>query len=276
MRHAADADRPPAETRERSVTGYPNFGGKWRAQALVEPAAYIAYLCEHGRGPGDPPPLGAVLVYDTSLLRWVKREHRLVRVPGTLGEHLYRLAGDPELMVGGGFGIGAPVAAAILEELVALGCRRVISMGTAGTLQPDLHTGDLVVCERAVRDEGTSHHYLEPSECAEASAALSGRLERELAALGRRCRRGAGWTIDAIYRETRAEALHYKQRGILTVDMEAAALFAVAAYRGVEAAAVFAVSDSLAGLEWLPDFRHPDIRSSLEAMFTAAVRSLRD
>ena len=254
---------------------FPNFPGKRGEPALVEPAAYVGYLQAHGRGPGEPAPHGAVLVYDTPLLRWVETTHRLERAPGVLGEYLYRLADEPRVMVGGGFGIGAPVAVAIVEELVALGCRRFVSMGTAGTLQHGLAVGDLVVCDRAVRDEGTSHHYLEPAEYAAASAALSRRLERELSALGRSSRSGASWTIDAIYRETRAEARHYQERGVLTVDMEAAAVFAVAVYRGVEAAAVFAISDSLAELEWRPEFQHPDIQPSLEAMFTAAVRAVR-
>ena len=46
-----------------------------------------------------------------------------------------------------------------MEELVALGCRRFVSIGTAGSLQPDLAVGDLLVCDRAIRDEGTSYHY---------------------------------------------------------------------------------------------------------------------
>jgi purine-nucleoside phosphorylase len=61
---------------------------------------------------------------------------------------------------------------------------------------------------------------------------------------------------------------------VLTVEMEAAALFAVAAYRGVQAAAVFTVSDTLAGLEWRPEFHHADVQDSLDAMFAAAREAL--
>jgi uridine phosphorylase len=241
----------------------------------VEPEAYIRYLNDHGLGPGEPSPDRAVLCYEPALIEWLKSAYRLEPVLGILGVYLYRLPDDPGLAVGGGFGIGAPIAVAILEELVALGCRRFVSIGTAGSLQPDLAAGQLVVCERAVRDEGTSHHYVPSSEYAEASGDLTRHLEHALAVMGRPFVSGASWTIDALYRETVTEARHYQAQGVLTVEMEAAALFAVAAYRGVQAAAVFTVSDSLAGLEWRPEFHHADVKDSLEAMFAAARAALR-
>jgi uridine phosphorylase len=253
---------------------FPQYLGKQGEPALVEPEAYIRYLNERGLGPGEPLPRRAVLCYEPSLIEHLKAVYRLEPVPGILGAYLYRLPDDPSLAVGGGFGIGAPVAVAILEELVALGCRRFVSIGTAGSLQPDLAIGQLVVCERAVRDEGTSHHYVPAGEYADASGPLTVRLEEALAAQGRGFVRGASWTIDAFYRETVTEARHYQSQGVLTVEMEAAALFAVAAYRGVQAAAVFTVSDSLAGLEWRPEFHQAGVQDSLEAMFAAACKAL--
>jgi uridine phosphorylase len=240
----------------------------------VEPEAYIGYLNEQGLGPGEPAPERAVLCYEPSLIEHLKAAYRLSPMPGILGTYLYRLPDDPTLAVGGGFGIGAPVAVAILEELVALGCRRFVSVGTAGSLQPDLAVGQLVVCDRAVRDEGTSHHYVAAGEYADASGPLTLRLEEALGAQGRSFVRGASWTIDAFYRETVTEARHYQSQGVLTVEMEAAALFAVATYRGVQAAAVFTVSDSLAGLEWRPEFHQTAVQDSLEAMFAAAREAL--
>jgi uridine phosphorylase len=58
----------------------------------------------------------------------------------------------------GGFGIGAPAAATVLEELIALGVREFISIGTAGCLQPQRALGEAIVCTGAIRDEGVSHH----------------------------------------------------------------------------------------------------------------------
>jgi uridine phosphorylase len=252
------------------MSPYPNMPAKYGAPALVEPRVYLEYLARQGQAPSFPELRGAVLCYEPDLVKRLQETHGIRAVNGVLGQYLSTIPGHDGVVLGGGFGIGAPVAAAVMEELVALGCRRFVSIGTAGSLQPDLAIGQLVVCECAVRDEGTSHHYVPAGEYADASGPLTVRLEEALAAQGRGFVRGASWTIDAFYRETVTEARHYQSQGVLTVEMEAAALFAVAAYRGVQAAAVFTVSDSLAGLEWRPEFHQAEVQDSLEAMFAAA------
>ena len=171
----------------------------------------------------------------------------------------------------GGFGIGSPVASAILEELIAYGVAEFISVGTSGTLQKNIQVGDLVVCDRAIRDEGTSHHYLPIEKFAYPSKTLTRRLQNALEANGKTFHTGASWTIDAPYRETVAEARHYQSEGVMVVEMEAAALFSVAQYRSVEIAAVFTVSDSLADLKWHPEFHSAKTKDGLEAIYKAAV-----
>lgn len=86
----------------------------------------------------------------------------------------------------------------------------------------------------------------------------------ELAALG------STWTTDAPYRETAEEIAQYRDEGILTVDMEAAALFTVARLSGLAAASVFCVSDVLHGEEWEPHFSSADVRQALWTLFEAA------
>lgn len=108
-----------------------------------------------------------------------------------------------------------------------------------------MHAGELVVCDRALRDEGVSHHYLAPGSHVRPSRSLTERLVETLYARDVAVRRGAGWTTDAPYRETAAEVARYGSDGTLTADMEAAGVFAVAEHRNVDAAAVFAVADSL-------------------------------
>ena len=150
-----------------------------------------------------------------------------------------------------------------------------MGVGTAGALRPDLGTGAVVVCDRAVGDEGVSHHYLPPARWTEPSATLSGRLRACLDEAGCSPVTGSTWTIDAPFRETVAEARHYADEGVAVVDMEAAALFAVAAVRGVDVASAFAVSDSLANGEWTPQFGHPQVATSLACMVPAAIAALR-
>src|SRR5207302_1751135 len=139
----------------------------------------------------------------------------------------------------GDFGWGAPMAALVLERLGALGVSRVVSIGTAGSLQRHISIGHTVVCDRAVRDEGVSHHYLPPGQFAHASPQLTARLHAAMD----QSTLGASWTIDAPFRETVEEARHYQEAGILCVEMEAAALMAVAEVRGIQFATAFAISE---------------------------------
>jgi uridine phosphorylase len=263
--------------------GYPNFPDKHAHEALAEPSALLAYWESRGLLPADrTPPEGLVLVYQRAL-------HAAVLgglagpvtpyAPGArpsafLDVHTFDDTGGT-IGVVGGFGIGAPAAVSIMEMLAAVGVARFVGVGTAGALQPDLDTGDVVVCDRAVRDEGVSHHYLPPARWAEPSPALSGKLRACLDELGCAPTTGSAWTIDAPFRETVAEARHYAEDGVAVVEMEAAALFTVARVRGLEVASAFAVSDSLANGEWTPHFGHPQVATSLARMVPAAITALR-
>jgi uridine phosphorylase len=119
-----------------------------------------------------------------------------------------------------------------------------------------------------------SHHYLPPGRLAAASAGLSAALGRALEAVGLTFRAGVSWTIDTPYRETVAEARHYQAEGVLCVEMEAAALFAVAQVRGLQLASAFAISDSLADLVWVPRFHEPEVRTGLVGLYHAALSAL--
>ena len=149
-------------------------------------------------------------------------------------------------------GIGAPSLAVTVEELMARGARRFVSVGYAGCLQPHLDVGATVLCTRAIRDEGTSYHYVKASKYAYPSVPLTTRLRRGLEAQGVRVSAGSSWTIDTPYRETRKEVQMYREEGVLTVEMEPSALFSVARASGVEAAALFTVSDVIDVAGWVP------------------------
>jgi uridine phosphorylase len=125
--------------------------------------------------------------------------------------------------------------------------------------------------KRAIRDEGTSHHYLSPGKYAYPSKPLTERLGKVLKDLRKEYHLGTSWTIDALYRETVAEARHDQQDGVATVEMEASALFAVAEHRKVDIAALFTISDSLADLKWRPEFHSLKTREGLEIMYRAAL-----
>lgn len=255
---------------------FPNHDNKHDQAAVVNPDRFLEYVREQGHYPEHPAPAGGVILcYQRSLLDHVLASHETTPAGSHWGRDLH-LLGETNNTIGvmGRFGIGAPVAAIALEELIAFGVTRFVSVGTAGSLQAHIEIGDVVVCERAIRDEGTSHHYLPPGHDARPSPALTNALAASLDDLGLPYTRGAAWTTDAPYRETRAEVRRYQAEGICCVEMEAAALFAVATHRNVDVAALFTISDSLADLTWRPEFHSDRTRLGLENLYRAALQSL--
>ena len=259
----------------------PELRGQARHAALTEPAAFVRYWVDHGVLPADhQAPHGVVLLYQRSVFDAVLAAGRVTpfaprgrRGSAFLDLHLLD-ATDGTVGVIGGFGIGAPAAVATMESLAAIGVRSFIGIGTAGALRRGLDTGDVVVCDRAVRDEGVSHHYLPPAMFADASPTLTAQLTTALTDAGLAPTTASAWTIDAPFRETVVEARHYADEGVAVVEMEAAALFAVGAVRGVDVASAFTISDSLADGEWVPQFGHRLLAERLDAMVAAAVTAL--
>ena len=147
-------------------------------------------------------------------------------------------------------GVGAPLAAAFLEELIALGCRKFIACGGAGVLNREIAVGHVVVPTSAIRDEGTSYHYLPPSrEVAPAPAAVAA-VEAVLSKHHVPYVTGKTWTTDGLYRETPNKIARRKAEGCITVEMEAAAFFAVAQFRGVPFGQILYGGDDISGDVW--------------------------
>jgi RimJ/RimL family protein N-acetyltransferase/uridine phosphorylase len=163
---------------------------------------------------------------------------------------VYRLGSGADAVALAHPGVGAPLAVGFLEELIALGARRFIVCGGAGAIRPDLECGRIVVPDLALRDEGTSYHYLPAEVPARPGAQALAQLLQTLDAAGVPYERGTTWTTDAIYRETRERVAQHRAAGCLTVEMEAAALFAAAAHRGVELACLLYCGDLVGGEVW--------------------------
>ncbi|HET9681468.1 MAG TPA: nucleoside phosphorylase [Candidatus Limnocylindrales bacterium] len=146
--------------------------------------------------------------------------------------------------------VGAPLAAGWLEELIADGFKAFVVCGGAGALVRELTLGHVVVPTSAVRDEGTSYHYLpasrEVAPTDDAVQAILAALERHEVPFVT----GKTWTTDAFYRETRAAVARRVAEGCLTVEMEAAAFFAVARFRGVSFGQVLYAGDDLSQEAW--------------------------
>lgn len=147
-------------------------------------------------------------------------------------------------------GVGAPLAAGMLEELIACGFRTFICCGSAGVLDREIQYGHLIVPTRAIRHEGTSYHYLPADQTVgpdpDAVKALTCLLdERKVPYLT-----GPTWTTDAFYRETHGLVRRRREQGCLTVEMEASAIFAVSEFRGAKTAMLLYGGDDVSQETW--------------------------
>jgi uridine phosphorylase len=147
-------------------------------------------------------------------------------------------------------GIGGPLAAGMLEEIIALGCRKFVMCGGAGVLDREIAVGHLIVVSAAVRDEGTSYHYLAPSREVQADGRAVAAIEAELAEQGCRAVVGKTWTTDAFYRETPGKIRRRREEGCITVEMEAASVMAVARFREVPLGVILYGGDDCSGTTW--------------------------
>ena len=248
---------------------------KFSSKPFFNPSDFVGYIRERGGLGSRPAPEAVILSYQASLFDYVKERHATKEADGYFGDKLlYVEETSGRVAIVGRFGIGSPAAGVMIEELIAWGVRRFVSMGFAGSLRLDLPPGSLVLCEGAFRDEGTSYHYAREGEAALPDGQLTKALGEALAKRGLLVRRGISWTTDALYRETPLEVERHRDAGASVVEMEAAALFTIASYRGVSIASCFSVSDTLAELAWRPEFHSEISTEGLELLFGAALECL--
>jgi len=149
--------------------------------------------------------------------------------------------------------IGAQSAITRLEEAVALKTKEIYFIGSIGALQ-EKKIGDIIIPTRAIRDEGTSYHYLKAGKYAYPNTTLTKKVRKECEKEKIEFECGTTWTIDAPYRETIRKFEKYKKEGVIGVEMEAAALFAASKALKVKVAGICWISDVLHEKGWNPKF----------------------
>lgn len=246
---------------------YPNYLNKYLEKALFHPRDFVKYV----KFDRQNFPKKMVITYQHSALDYFKRKFK--------GKYkLFNFSRSTKIYILEkekiGFmkmsGIGAPHATTLLEEFIELGTKEFINIGTAGGLQ---HEG-VFLCEKAIRDEGTSHHYLPNGKYSYPDKFLTNMLGNELGKKEIKFEKSTSWTVDAPYRETKKEIEHYRKEGVSTVEMEASALFAVAKIRKARIASAFVVSDTLLK-KWNPNFKGIDVIKTQNKLIDAAIDCLR-
>jgi uridine phosphorylase len=240
---------------------FPKYKNKHLEEALFSARDYSNYK----KMRKDITPKKMIICYQKSIEVYFKKKFKgkfeKIKINNSLDYYKTKDIGFIKMK-----GVGSPNAATIMEELIALGVKEFINLGTAG----GLYSEGVFLCSKAVRDEGTSHHYIKDGIYIEPDKKLTDRLGNSLEKFEINYQRGITWTIDAPYRETKKEIEYYKKLGVRTVEMEASALFAVAKVRKVKIASIFAVSDVL-GKKWDPKFHEIDLKKTLNKLVDASI-----
>lgn len=244
----------------------PNYGDKYDSEAVFTPAQAIE--AHGGDTEAEVPPV-VILTFQSELFKTVVPER--TDNPISIVRDLKAYPLNDTVGVVGEFGIGAPVTANVAENLIAAGAEIICIVGGSAGLQPSIKPTDVIVADRAIRDEGASYHYLPPEADATPTDELADHLEAAYRDSELDVHRGTTWTTSAFYRETADEIAEYARDGVVSVEMEAATLFAVAEYRGVESAAVFDVGDLITEEEWDSGVEYENIQPR---MFDRAAEAL--
>jgi DeoD family purine-nucleoside phosphorylase len=215
--------------------------------------------------PGDP--LRAKYIAETYLDGAVERNHER----GLLG-YTGEFEGAPVSVQA--TGMGCPSAAIVMEELVQLGVKRFLRVGTCGGLQENLQLGDLIVAVSAVAADGTAANYVrgEPHaptadwELVHAAVHAAKELEQPL-------RVGAIASSDTFYDPDPERHRRWSERGVLGVEMEAAVLFTIGALRGVKAGCLLTVSDIVIGAEFTR-ISDEELRAAVDRMTRVALATV--
>jgi uridine phosphorylase len=174
-----------------------------------------------------------VLDPDGDIVRWLVGTHRAERHPEWACYHteLFTFVRDAIQFGIVGCAVGASFAVLVAEELFACGCELLISVTSAGQVRGATDPPYFVLIEKALRDEGTSYHYLPPADFSYIRPSLLSMLGGVFTRTPVPMYQGATWTTDAPFRETASAVAHGRKLGVVAVEMEAAALYAFAEAR---------------------------------------------
>ena len=222
-----------------------------------------------------PVPDVCLLDPDGDIVRRLMREGKAERHDGWVCYHtdLYIFENDGLTFGIIGCAVGASFAVLLAEELFVSGCKLLISVTSSGQISDVQPPPYFILVDRALRDEGTSYHYLPPSDYSDAPPALLKALDGAFDDLDTRVLKGATWTTDAPFRETAPAIEAMRSRGLLAVEMETAALYAFARARDKAVICFAHVTNQMGQIEG--DFEKGEADGTTEALQVVAATARR-
>ena len=212
-------------------------------RAKLEPSMFVDY-------PFDTDKL--VITFFPEVINKLKEQNAIEQERIIDGENpitIYRFIDEPDVLLVLGQ-VGSPACSGNLDLFSAMGIRKTMFCGGGGVLDSSIGVGEILVVTGAIRDEGSSYHYLPPSRIVYAEEKTNERIISFLEEKGVPYLQGITWTTDAIFRETPDRIALRKSEGARIVEMEQAACLAVAKVRSIDYGALIYGGDDLAGEEW--------------------------
>jgi uridine phosphorylase len=238
----------------------------YRQPSAFTPESLLREARRQKGAPAASVPEICLLDPDGDIVRQLKAEGRAHRHEGWVCYHTDLFVFEEgELTMGVvGCAVGAPFAVLVAEELFASGCRLLISVTSSGQLKPVAPPPYFILIDKALRDEGTSYHYLPPAAYSSMPELLLAPLDGNFSDMRVPVLRGATWTTDAPFRETEEAIERMRDRGLLAVEMEAAALYAFAEAREKPVVCFAHVTNQMGQIEG--DFEKGEANGSADAL----------
>ena len=261
---------------------FPLLINDYMDDAIIEPQKIADILLSKHNLSTDNIPGKCVLSFKyTGLEKILKIRYRAVkRIPDIGGDiPLYVFKIDGSEYCYSSLCIGGPCSALVLETLYALGVNEIIYIGSVGSLIKEIKPYDIIISDKAIRDEGTSYHYLPPSKYVEPDHILYSRLREVLREGGYTVHEGIIWTTDAAFRETWIRRKMFIEMGAIAVDMEAASLYALSKYRNKKIAGIYFPIDLLSDDGWrsyIEDYRGLKYIGFIHGLFKIAIEALKE
>jgi len=253
--------------REKMKKEIPLFFGNPQDKSILTPEQYLRERKK--RDLRIKFPKKAIFVSGDELEEIFKKKARIIYQAKFSGAKIWIIENKGKVIVISAKMGGSAVATQV-EQLISKGVNKIIFVGSAGAINEKLNIGDIIIPSKAVRDEGLSFHYLKPSKFAYPNKNLLQSILLSAKNKKVEVKLGGTWTTDAFYRETFRKQQKYIKEGILTVEMEAAGLFAVGLNKGAKVASILVISDTHKK-KWELGFQSKYYKSSLKKAFEIAI-----
>lgn len=235
-------------------------------EPIVTAEKLLEYKRVYGHLGDFKSPETVLVCYQSSTMQYLLKQHPDFQPSKAVTD--FYMPNDEQVGILGGWGVGAPGLAIKMEELIALGTKRFIAVGTAGGLMNCHRIADFVLCPKALAEDGVAHLYLpqgqdtieaDPEMILEWMRFVKEQSLPEFSS-------AMAWSFSAIFRETIADVYRVRDQGCSLVEMEAATLYAIGKEKNVQTLSLFVISDSITQEDWVPRIKEPSVRNNLHQL----------